>query len=237
MQKLSDILQSSSPLNHAYLIIGDPKEIIVELNIFLEQRLGTGFTSISNPDFHLKEFSTWGVDESRELKAFQSRRPITWPVKVSVIVPEVFTFEAQNSLLKTLEEPSSDTHFFIIARRLGEYLPTVISRCQIIKIGASVFTSEISLLTKDWLSADIAKRFEINKIILKKHEDNPSYILNWLNCLLDVYWSNVSDWVDKNALSGAQSLFEAISYANQRGGSLRVILEHLAGVVPVVKMC
>lgn len=231
MKKLSDILLPNIPLHHAYLIVGEPSKVTVELKAWLEQRFGTGFTSSSNPDFSLKEFPTWGVDESRELKAFNSRRPIAWPVKVAVIVPEIITLEAQNSLLKTLEEPSADTHFFIITRRLGEYLPTVISRCQVIKLESGMFAEELVTLTTDWLSADIAQRWEINKNILKQQEDNSSYGLNWLNCLLDVYWNKVSDLPDKKAVAGAQSLADAVTYANQRGSSLRVILEHLAGVL------
>lgn len=232
MNKLFDLLPIDSPLHHAYLIVGEPAKVTTELKNWLEQRWGVGFTSSANPDFSLREFSTWGVDESRELKAFNSRRPISWPVKIVMVVPKIITLEAQNSLLKTLEEPAADTHFFIITRRLGEYLPTVISRCQVIKMEPGMFAEDLVALTTDWLSVDIARRWEINKNILKQQEDNSRSGLNWLNCLLDVYWNKVSDLPDKKALAGAQALADAVSYANQRGSSLRVILEHLSGVVP-----
>ena len=36
---------------------------------------------------------------------------------------------AQNALLKSLEEPTGDTMFFLLAENPGALLPTVLSRC------------------------------------------------------------------------------------------------------------
>lgn len=43
------------------------------------------------------------------------------------------TIEAQNCFLKTLEEPKSKTIFILVAKSKEKLLPTVVSRCQIIK--------------------------------------------------------------------------------------------------------
>lgn len=234
MRKLIDLLPISSPLNHSYIVVGDPQKILIELKEYFEQRFGVGFTSSNNPDFRLDDFLTWGVDESRELKIFNSLRPVSWSAKVCIVVPGVITLQAQNSLLKTLEEPSAGTHFFIITRRLEEYLPTVISRCQVLKLEAGIFPSELIKLAEDWLSSDISRRFEITKNILKNQENNQTYISKWLNCLLDVFWNKVSDRADKKISNATQSLLTAIIYSGQRGASFRVILEHLAGLIPTV---
>jgi hypothetical protein len=234
MTKILDLLPLSTSLHHAYIVIGEPKKVVSELNDFLEQRFGAGFTASANPDYCLREFSSWGIDESRELKVFQSRKSVAWSVKIAIIVPEIITLQAQNSLLKTLEEPTAGTHFFIVARNLGEYLPTVISRCQVLKLGASLFSDELTETATDWLSTDIARRFDLNKIVLKQQENNQNYVLNWLNCLLEIYWGRVSGLADKKMIVGAEALSKAIAYANQRGNSPRIILEHLAGVVPAI---
>ncbi|MDO4548682.1 MAG: DNA polymerase III subunit delta' [Clostridia bacterium] len=46
------------------------------------------------------------------------------------------TVQAQNALLKTLEEPPSDAVFFLIAQNGGALLPTIRSRCRTIRIPA-----------------------------------------------------------------------------------------------------
>lgn len=230
MQKLIDIIPPTAPLNHAYIIIGESTASLSALKELLEQRFGPGFTSMSNPDFSVKEFSSWGVDESREVKGFNANRPSAWLAKVLVIMSPSITLQAQNSLLKTLEEPASDTHYFIISRTLGEYLPTVLSRCQIIRLDTGVFSSNLVDSVTEYLSADISRRFVINKDILAQQEDNVVYGLDWLNCLFEVYWGKVASLGDKRSLENAQALLKDINYANSRGSSLRLILDHVAGL-------
>ena len=48
---------------------------------------------------------------------------------------EVMTPQAQNSLLKTLEEPAGRTLLILITDQPGQILPTVRSRCQTIRFG------------------------------------------------------------------------------------------------------
>lgn len=43
--------------------------------------------------------------------------------------------EAQNALLKTIEEPSKGTYLFLVAGSVATVLPTILSRCFIIKFG------------------------------------------------------------------------------------------------------
>lgn len=45
---------------------------------------------------------------------------------------ENLTVEAQNALLKVLEEPPSFAYIFLIAQKQDQLLPTILSRCQII---------------------------------------------------------------------------------------------------------
>ena len=41
--------------------------------------------------------------------------------------------EAANRMLKTLEEPASFVHLILLTERLGEVLPTIRSRCQVVR--------------------------------------------------------------------------------------------------------
>lgn len=72
-----------------------------------------------------------GVDTIRNLKkqlAIQSVKGKT------AIFPqaEKLTIEAQNALLKTLEEPPANTTIILVTSSLDKLLPTVTSRCQIV---------------------------------------------------------------------------------------------------------
>jgi len=234
MQKLSDILPSSSPLSHANIIIGNPKTIVSELKNILAGRFGEEFIFQANPDFVLRHAAVWGIDESRELKAFQSRRAIKYPLKAFIIIPQTITIEAQNSLLKTLEEPAPDTCFFMTAKHLGMFLPTVVSRCQVFSIASDEGGNELEKMAGDFIRASVPERWEMAKVILKRSEDIQSYGLDFLNCLLAVYWGKISRPVDKKGQAGAEVLLSAASLAAVRGNSLRIILDHVSLVLPVI---
>ncbi len=75
------------------------------------------------------------IDQIRQLQEFVGLKP-TGRRKV-VLIDEAgkMNQQAQNALLKTLEEPPPDTHFVLIAERRGELLPTILSRCQVVSFG------------------------------------------------------------------------------------------------------
>ncbi len=52
----------------------------------------------------------------------------------AVLITKPMTFDAQNALLKTLEEPPRGTVFFITAENTSTLLPTVISRVQVVAL-------------------------------------------------------------------------------------------------------
>lgn len=233
MQKLSKILSPQVPLCHAYIVVGDPDGVVLEIKDLLNDRFGADFAVSNNPDFCLHQFASWGVDESRQLKEAQSRRACSWPAKVFVIASPAVSLEAQNSLLKTLEEPTAGTHFFLVTNRLGVFLPTIVSRCQVIRFREEIGKEDRAAV---FLKADIADRFEMVKEILKLQDDDPAQVLNFLNELLSVYWTKIQRPVTAKNLAGAQAIFDGISYAGTRGSSPRIILEHLAGVIPTIRL-
>lgn len=76
------------------------------------------------------------VDQIRDLQAaikvktYQAGRRICF-----IDEAHLMTQQAQNAFLKTLEEPPSDTVFFLLAENTNTLLPTILSRCQIFRIG------------------------------------------------------------------------------------------------------
>src|SRR3954465_15356385 len=46
---------------------------------------------------------------------------------------ETLNDQAANRLLKTLEEPAAHVHLLLRSDHLGEVLPTIVSRCQLVR--------------------------------------------------------------------------------------------------------
>lgn len=90
----------------------------------------------NNPDFFLLEdASSIKIDQIRKLQQRLSLKPYSSPFKVAFIKEaEKLTLPAQHSFLKTLEEPPKKSIIILTTTNENLLLPTIISRCQIIKI-------------------------------------------------------------------------------------------------------
>jgi DNA polymerase-3 subunit delta' len=78
------------------------------------------------------------------------------PRKIFIFTAASFMKEAANSLLKLLEEPPLTVHIIILAENPGELLPTIRSRCALVRLGA-LPVEEIEMLLADRRS-DIAPK-------------------------------------------------------------------------------
>jgi len=90
----------------------------------------------SHPDAHrIPEKKSVGVDEVRALTlALQSAAYEGGYKTVLIECAGRMTVQAQNSLLKTLEEPPPRTVFLLTTADIGEVLPTIQSRCGIVRM-------------------------------------------------------------------------------------------------------
>ena len=71
--------------------------------------------------------------------------PAEAPRKIFIITASSFMKEAANSLLKVLEEPPATVHIILLSENPGELLPTIRSRCALVRLGA-LPTEEIAML-------------------------------------------------------------------------------------------
>jgi DNA polymerase-3 subunit delta' len=74
--------------------------------------------------------------------------PAEAPRRIFVLTAASMMKEAANSLLKILEEPPDTVHIIILAENPGELLPTIRSRCAMVRLGA-LATEEIEMLLAD----------------------------------------------------------------------------------------
>jgi len=90
----------------------------------------------THPDYHklevLEDKSILSVDQIRELVAQCVERPHQGGYRIAVIEPgEKINASSANALLKTLEEPGSDTLIVLLADNNLQFPATILSRCQV----------------------------------------------------------------------------------------------------------
>ncbi len=83
-------------------------------------------TLVINPDTSI------GIEEVRQIQHFLSRKPIQSDRNAVIInQAQLLTIPAQNALLKTLEEPPSNSQIYLVTNYPDQLLPTVLSRVQL----------------------------------------------------------------------------------------------------------
>ena len=90
------------------------------------------FLNDSHPDVHYlaPEKNTIKVDQIRELIEKLNLASYEGGKKIAIIDrADSMNESAQNALLKTLENPTGDTLFFLLTDTPGALLPTIVSRC------------------------------------------------------------------------------------------------------------
>ena len=81
------------------------------------------------------EKRSFGVDEVRDIIEETNKKPFHYDKKVIIIYHgEKLTIQAQNALLKTIEEPPNDVYIIITTESTELILDTIKSRCQIHKL-------------------------------------------------------------------------------------------------------
>ncbi len=223
-------------LHHSYLLEGEKEYIFQELLKFFEKELN--FSIQSNPDFWVEDFESLSIDNGRAIKDFQSKKSILGDKKIIVIKTNFISNEAQNSLLKMFEEPTENTHLFLIMPSAENLLPTLISRLNIIKylnVGTRCLQDQ-DLLEK-FLKANIAKRFEMLKIFLPQKKGEKADKVGAINFLNQLEEKLFNEFKKESKTLDWENLFTEIrkgrSYLNDRSPSIKMILEHIAMLIPI----
>ena len=95
------------------------------------------------------------IETVRSLQNFlKLRTPGIETIRRIVVIENAhsLTKEAQNALLKTLEEPPADTVIILTVADGNKLLPTILSRAQNIKVQRPILTGALSYFQKDSLS-------------------------------------------------------------------------------------
>lgn len=124
-------------LSHAHLIAGEDgvgkgKLANILAKFILNGDLDSEYVDIIN---YSSEKSSFGVDDVRDIIEEVYKKPFEKDKKVIIIHEgNKLTIQAQNALLKTIEEPPKGVYIIILCESLELILDTIKSRCEIYKL-------------------------------------------------------------------------------------------------------
>lgn len=142
--------------HHAYVVLGPREEVWAQLG----KELGVAGFSV-----FLIDRERLAIEDSRGIRNQCQSTNLQGGQIAIVLKVGSATIEAQNALLKTLEEPSQNCVFFLLAENEDFFLPTVCSRCQILNwrnelVGKAVNHEELKIVENFHL-ADLTAKYKI----------------------------------------------------------------------------
>lgn len=152
-------------MHHAFVIEGDIKQSRAALFDFLKNEFGMG---LGHNDLVLLDRGDFGVENVQEIIDVNSRKPTVGMYKIIVVVLNSISHQAQNAILKTLEEPRPGTFIFILANTASVFLPTILSRVQVVRGVAGASKDEL----KDVSKSDIKKNESLDAQIFIKNSSS-----------------------------------------------------------------
>ncbi|MBE6008391.1 MAG: DNA polymerase III subunit delta' [Lachnospiraceae bacterium] len=207
---------ANKSVNHAYIICGPEgsgKRLIAD--VFAKALQCEGDRSLcgvcqscrmtengNNPDILYPvplKTKVIGVDDIRDQVVKPSSiKPYMFKYKVFIIEDaDKMTVQAQNAFLKTLEEPSTFSVFLLLAETLDAFLPTVLSRCVVLRTEPVDTKSIYSLLLSEGidentasLSAEYARGSVGEALSLARDEEFIAMREDVINILSGIYDKN-----------------------------------------------
>jgi len=249
-------------LHHAYFFEDRSASIRASLSTRGEEGIGdsivswleqNGIKCVGSPNFYRITNPNFGIEDSHNIKFFQSQsvsESQDSEKKIIIIEAESFTNEAQNALLKVFEEPSQDSHFFIITSNKDNLLVTLRSRMEYVRTKCPEYNrgAEKSLSkdkqkeTVNFLKENPKRRLDIVKDMIdafkdKSEERTKNTILEFLNSLETLLYNRYKSEginLDKDKIFIFEEIVNCRKYMILRGASVKMLLEHLAFVLPVI---
>jgi hypothetical protein len=185
--------------HHALLYLGTSVAVVPELL----QHQSIDVQHIIAPD--------WKIADTRYLSAVVQGTAFTGNKRHVVAVAHTLTIEAQNALLKVLEEPPAGVTIHLVVPGRDRLLPTVLSRLQ---AGAATNDQTVSAEWQEFQSSSVATRLE-HIVAASKRDDR-----QWQRAIL-------ASAVARPELSPSIRLL-LDTYRTLPGASRKMLLEEVA---------
>jgi len=182
-------------------------------DIIAKHNLGSN----NNPDLLLIQNSsnkTISIKQIRNLINWATLKPYNSQIKIGIIKSaESLTVQAQNALLKILEEPNKYTQLYLITQNHKQLLPTILSRCELQHFPQdnNTMTKDL-LLSKNFLTFNTTQKFVYAETIFKIKDIKEQFhkiemlLINLIYYYMDNYYNNISSDNIWNAIFTSETL-------------------------------
>ncbi len=169
---------------------------------------------------YAKEHEKFGIEEARALIALASLK--NFEPTVFLVGMASTTSEAQQALLKLLEEPQENTTFVLLVPH-GTLLPTLRSR--MLEYPELVEIEGDSSDAKKFLKLPGKERSDFIAKLLKDDESTKERVRDFVNALEAELYKKVGE---PQARKSLEDISVVRNYLQDRSPSLKMLLEHLA---------
>lgn len=214
-------------VGNSHLVAGDSSAVMAVLARLKKE----GIDTEKNPDIYVRSYTHFGVDDAREVRE-RADLSAQGARRIFVLAAPIMTAEAQNALLKTLEEPPGNALFILVVPAPETLLSTLRSRMQRLDVGA--IAQKETVESGAFLASAPAARLDMIKPLLEKGDDERrdiSHIIMFLSSLERA----MGDVPRSASAEGLVAIYRARAYMTDKGSLLKPLLEQVALLVPRVK--
>lgn len=211
---------------HAYLIAGGTEKRDSLLKFLKE----CGIEVEGNPDVYIREYLSFKIDDARELRERAMARAVLGARRVFIVTTPAMTTDAQNALLKVLEEPYGDALFFFLVPSPSTLLATFRSRAQTLELDP---LNDVLPRTEAarFLQSTLERRIDMLKPLYQRNDGEERDIRGAI-LLLSALERELRG--KSEAGEGIRAIYRARKYVTDKGALLKPLLEQVALLVPHV---
>ncbi len=220
--------------HHAYCVAGAG---VGEVSAFADALREAFGLERGHQDLVALSVPSFGIDDAHELAGWAANRAMEGGKKFFVLGTDAMTREAQNAFLKVCEEPPRDTHFFILISSAELLIPTLRSRMEVAPLeawGVSASGADsLALQASEFLARETRARLACAAEIaaaLKDEEMTRGQAAAFVAAL--VREARGKGAFPKARAEALDALARAEEYARDTSASFKILLEHLAVVLP-----
>lgn len=216
-------------LYHTYIIEGEIDFTVPLLREFLLSR--------GHKDFLQENYDSFTIADSAKIKQWHSEMATTNGKRICILSTKFINREAERALLKMLEEPAIDTHFFIVVPNTNLLLDTIRSRAHIIRLNNNENNLQLKN-AKTFLSTSIDQRLDIVAKMIEESKDEETSggiryrATDLINGLEQLFHEKFKNDKNNNEIQFIlKELEKSRDYLSISGSSVKMILEHIALVL------
>lgn len=193
MENIIEHYINRKKFSHCYLFYGSEEKATAYINklansIFCNNLNSCGkcyfclLSKNNNPDFQRISFEKFSIENSRALIDSVFKTTILGGKKIYILKIGQATREAQNAMLKVIEEPPQNTYFLIYSRSFFDILDTLKSRAVVVFAASAEKENKNSVKIEKFLRLNTVERINFFSKI-KDKEEAKNFILDLIGYL------------------------------------------------------